>query len=802
MQDTKTQCSGATTIDDGMPASTARPEIRSIASGAASTSVLPKGHGFSFALSRVVFAEPGDGLTWAAGNRYKASFGRDGWSYIPVVGSQASHNYPVSFHAISMRSGDRSLALDDSAAPQRDGNTIWYDRGSLVERYRLTLDSIEQEFTLPTLPSAGDLSVRVSASTELSMRETGEALEFQNDLVRVRYEQAAAIDALGRRVELPVHLVESEIEIVVPSAFIESAAFPITIDPLITDFVVNNSSLDDFDPDIAYDEFNNLYAVCWERVSSATDHDVYLNFYDATGAEILGSTTGIDITAAYWAHPRIANNHLARQFLVVAAVGLPTGGARQIWGCERAASSFTLSPQFQISDPLITSDQFDPDVGGDPATTGPTYYCVTWERAFSSGDHDIFARLVLSNATLLGTSTILIANTAGTLDEHPIVSKSDGNPPFATQDWTIVWQRLFSPTNHDIYGAQLRWDGFMTNPAFQINVSGTDDTHPTVSSILDDPTGTATARNYLVAHERLETGFTDIVMTLCNSNIPFDDVDLELLEGPNAGSSPQHTLPSVDSDGCQFIVAYQESVGTSTTLFNIIESCVTGFATAPGHLVCTEAHTVLYPSFDQYGVQITSQRSSGAAVGTQRCAAAWTLSLATNHDPFGALFDTAPHQVAECFPGHLGVTSCPCANPPGSLGKGCNNSALTGGALLTVAGNTTLSADTLTFTQTGELPHAVSIFLQGNADNPAGSAFGNGILCVSGTLKRLYVHSAAGGVVMAPTSNDLPVHTQSSNKGDTIPPCTTRVYQVYYRDPAGGCQTFNVGNAMRVIWEP
>ena len=149
------------------------------------------------------------------------------------------------------------------------------------------------------------------------------------------------------------------------------------------------------------------------------------------------------------------------------------------------------------------------------------------------------------------------------------------------------------------------------------------------------------------------------------------------------------------------------------------------------------------------------------------------------------------------------AASCPCSNS-GLAWHGCENSAATGGALLLDSGGT--SPDTLVLEATGELPTALSIFLQGNAElNPA-VLFGDGLRCVGGSLKRLYAKSAIGGAVSAPGPGDNPVGIQSALLGDPIAPGTTRSYQVYYRDPSASfCaapsgNTWNVSNALRVYW--
>ena len=156
-----------------------------------------------------------------------------------------------------------------------------------------------------------------------------------------------------------------------------------------------------------------------------------------------------------------------------------------------------------------------------------------------------------------------------------------------------------------------------------------------------------------------------------------------------------------------------------------------------------------------------------------------------------------------CFGNGSLATGCPCANN-GLLGRGCENSSSTGGALLTAQGAT--NPDTVVLTSSGELPHPLSIFLQGTNDNLSGAVFGDGVRCVGGALKRLYSKTAVEGTVLAPMTGDPSISSRSAALGDPIASGQTRSYQVYYRDNVlGFCanppgDAFNVSNAVRVSW--
>jgi hypothetical protein len=737
--------------------------------------------------TQMLYDVSADGAIWVHGNSYKARFDRNGATYFPFLGSKAPRNYPITLALSSVTVGTQTVALD-AARVSREGDLVAIDRTGLIEQYVMKPESMEQEFVFERLPTGGDLVLRMDVASELSSAERTDGFEYSNLLGAVRYSRAVVIDAAGNRSTAQTSLLDGAIEIRVAATVLAKAAFPIVIDPVVTTFTVDASINDDINPDIAYDSTRDVYAVAWESAFSATDHDCYCQLQSASGATIAGSSIQIDFTSDFWARPKIANNANASQFLVVASVGSP--GSRIIRGRGRDAGSNNAGAQFTISDPSIPQDQFNADVGGDPTFAPPSYYFVTWERARSATDHDIFARRVEAGFGV--GPLVLVDNSTGTLDAIPSISKCDGNLPFATQRWTIVWQREDSPNSHVILGAQYSWDGTLVIGSHPIVSSIYDLTLPTVSSLLDAPTG---ERSYLITTQMQYPGDMNILCVVRTGATNDYLVDLESLEHP--ATVQNQVRPHVDSDGCDFAVVYSELFGTSATDYDVY---ITSLYMNPLAFGIIEAHQTLALTDGPETVpQVTSRHSGGA--GGPRYGVVWQRNLFTD-DIVGGIYDT-PLITAYCSPGTANVIGCPCSNPA-TAGHGCDNSAGTGGALLTATGVASISGDTLEFTQSNELPNAMSIVLQGGQSNSLGNTFGDGVRCVDTPLKRLYTHAASGGVITAPVGADASVHTRSAALGDAITACQSRYYQIYYRDAnLVFCSPgFNVGNGLKILWVP
>jgi Tol biopolymer transport system component len=164
--------------------------------------------------------------------------------------------------------------------------------------------------------------------------------------------------------------------------------------------------------------------------------------------------------------------------------------------------------------------------------------------------------------------------------------------------------------------------------------------------------------------------------------------------------------------------------------------------------------------------------------------------------------------TSTCDPGFAGVLACPCSNDPSGRGRGCDNSAATGGARLSASGIAYLSMDNLVLTTSGETPGALSILLQGSDTAPTGLVFGQGVSCVGGTiLRRLFARVATGDGIAVPDfpAGDPTISARSAAKGEPIQAGEARWYVVYYRDPLvpGGCpstSTFNATQTGKVAW--
>jgi hypothetical protein len=733
--------------------------------------------------SKMYYATDDHGSTWARGATYKSRFDAAGATYFPAFGERQPHNVPHVLTPDRVTLAGEPLAFAHDAGAARDADHVAFDRGSFVESYDLTPQSIEQSFVFSSLPERGELVLHIPVASELEALDSANGLEFRGENGRVTYGRATAIDATGKRVTAETGLEDGAIVIRVDASFVAAATMPLVVDPIVSTFVINGASSNDFYSDAAYDPQAHEWIVASEEKFSATDFDVLFARMTDQGLVIGGAY--VDLSTDSWESVHVANNAQTEMFLIVATV--ISGVHSSIHGYMFHATSPGIT-QFVIADESLGSVYF-PVVGGDPAIgSGATYFCVAYTRVFSATDWDILARLVTPNGTLVGTQPIFLSNSSATLDIYPAISKSNDH-----NEWMIAWQRNNGTSNApDIWGGRIRWDGTVTANPFQITNFSNYEESPSVSSPVH---GTL---RYLVAWQREilpGTGHVhDVIATLFDGNTQLSQLDLYLTD---AYSDLDQISASVDSDGSHFLVARSDGIGTD---YDLVATDLYVFGNTLGisqHALPLDIST---PTTEGNPC-VVSAAASGATDASLKHSflVTWNSGPAGGSaDIRGGFVDTLDGGGAEPFCSPDGINlNCPCGN--GSPGHGCKNSANTAGALLSASGSASPTNDSFVLHATGLPGNALCIFLQGT-QSATPVTFGDGVRCIGGTLLRLKSVAASAGSVSLPGPSDPPISTL----GGVPASGGTRYYQAWYRDPAVFCtsDTFNISNGLIVTWAP
>jgi hypothetical protein len=114
-------------------------------------------------------------------------------------------------------------------------------------------------------------------------------------------------------------------------------------------------------------------------------------------------------------------------------------------------------------------------------------------------------------------------------------------------------------------------------------------------------------------------------------------------------------------------------------------------------------------------------------------------------------------------------------------------------ALIGMSGLPSLSINNATLT-CAQLPQpTVGLFFFGTAQNLPGTPFGNGRLCIGGTIKRLPTVSTSTGFASQ-------LQNFQSGPYGGVQAGGTRYFQFWYRDVSAGGAGFNASDALRVTF--
>ena len=206
-----------------------------------------------------------------------------------------------------------------------EGRSALYDHGDgLVERYDVLPRGVEQSFVFERpLAGHGDLVVRLALETELRPEALGETWSGLRLLPQgsteggVRIGEVLGIDAESRTAAGSIRVQEGRLELVLPHEFVETAAYPLILDPFITSGTINIGS-EAGATAAAYDETNHVYCVVWDEPSpSGTDNDIWYALVDADAPNTYDGPFPLELTTLDSVEPDVANINETDMFLAV-----------------------------------------------------------------------------------------------------------------------------------------------------------------------------------------------------------------------------------------------------------------------------------------------------------------------------------------------------------------------------------------------------------------------------------------------------------------------------------------------------
>jgi len=436
--------------------------------------------------------------TWAAADTYKASF-HDGMTFIPYLGTAAPTTQSLGWTTASVRLGNNELLTGNAA---RHANTKWryeYQFGAVTEAYDVRAEGLEQTFVLYQRPTGGDLVIRgtVSSTLHSPVREAGhQPLVFSDDQGRavIEYGSAIAFDSNGARVLVTTEFANNTITLTVPGNWVEQAALPITVDPLLTRVMVTTGTSIVTDIDTGRDDQSSSdnVAITYVRAASNTDRDLWVllrnDDYSAAPNTLIFSdvTTSWDTDQTSCAFVGGASRwaFVFRRYFPNA---IPRSSRLRCHVHQSGDDTFLTN--YGLLPGASGINQWRPDVGGVQAFASGDQAMVVFQTEDNTGGNNHFAPTansnvqgclldVTSNNGTFGTPFTIKPNASYDHERPSINQVAKGGGSFS---WVCVFQsyhNAFGNQVWDLMGVRIGNDGTVAAGTWQSDLaSGSPDVH-------------------------------------------------------------------------------------------------------------------------------------------------------------------------------------------------------------------------------------------------------------------------------------------------------------------------------------
>jgi hypothetical protein len=508
---------------------------------------LPDGWDRGFGLQRL------DGALLGLGPRYLVRFEPTGFALTPALGTAAPKARPLAFSLDSVWRGEARLYQSprEGVVPVEEGPFVRYDRGFLIESYEVRQDGIEQSFRFDALPpGTGDLVVRGRVRTELPAPPAGavaEGLRFEvQGLGGVSIGAVTGIDADGRRAAGTLRFDGTFVELALPAAFVETAALPLVLDPLIGPSITITGA-DDRAPDVAYNARFDVYLAVWQRSFGASTRTIFVQRFSSMG-ELLGTPALIGGFLLFdMLRPTVANVNGTDQFLVVYQSNNLSLGSSQLAGrTVQATDGSLIGNTVEVAHSPVLLD-FEPDLGGHTgALNDGTHAVVAYRTLDGLRARSIF--VPRADEPVPGPTAVLSSNPDDRAPALPKISGGAGR-------FLVVWERLV-PANggRDLYAAAVNpTAGIIASPTRLSSDPAADEEHPACA--------TADGTHFLVAYEKQPGGTADHHDVACRM-VAFSPGTLTIgSESILAGGEFDQTSPCVDFAGPKALVGWRSTGG-------------------------------------------------------------------------------------------------------------------------------------------------------------------------------------------------------------------------------------------------
>ncbi|MCR9244743.1 MAG: hypothetical protein NXI31_06910 [bacterium] len=383
----------------------------------------------AFAASRFAGVHEHAGAVLGVARSYRATFEDRAMTFQPALGRRAPEAATWRIELRRMARGDTDWLVAAEHQPirghSRDRVTYsWPTAPATIERYDVRADGVAQSFVLAERPrGAGDLTIDLDVTTTLR-RAAGDGLAWRNPRGGgVTMGSVTGIDAAGRRAAGTITHTATGVRLALPAEFVDTAAYPLVVDPLIATAVEALAGTDCDFPDVAYDDYTQSYCVVWTQ------------FLGGGQTGVVGSVfTATNLTFGYAFGVNQPGDEDSVRVCNIAGTGL----FAMLWVNHDSQGSWLSGLAFEPTQATATNvfDLWGPSTITDPIVSGEaTLFDDDCLVGWIDGTYGLLTCSLTIDQQLQVSATQAAQVAAGNVSE-PAFSKQGGNTGLHVLTWT------------------------------------------------------------------------------------------------------------------------------------------------------------------------------------------------------------------------------------------------------------------------------------------------------------------------------------------------------------------------------
>ena len=203
-----------------------------------------------------------------------------------------AHSQPANlkYSFLNAKRGGNLLCSFSGVKPEKNGAEFAYNRGKIIEIYQLKNNGIEQLFKIND-PIDGEGGLVINGKLKGNVKfisGNGNSLLFgRNGKPEITYRDAIVIDSEGKKENLLVTYVNNEVSLTVSEKFLNSARYPLVVDPLV------GPPVDLGDTDISTTHSSVIVSNGTNRFFLYSPEDEIMQLFDAVDPSFMTTSTDV-----------------------------------------------------------------------------------------------------------------------------------------------------------------------------------------------------------------------------------------------------------------------------------------------------------------------------------------------------------------------------------------------------------------------------------------------------------------------------------------------------------------------------